>query len=69
MRQTRGFYQRKSYGVVRMSLAMARASKAKGQEEREKAGISILAWSQASGLRRFKIERNTKHNAHSRKEL
>jgi hypothetical protein len=46
------------YGLVRVSLAMTRLSKAETKTEKEKAGEWLWAWVAFGGVRRFKADRN-----------
>jgi hypothetical protein len=58
MRPTRDFGQRKVYGIVRVSLAMTRLSKAETKTEKEKAGDWLVAWLSFGGFRQSKADRN-----------
>ena len=58
VRPTRDFCQRKVYGIVRVSLAMIRLSKAETKAEKEKAGEWLWAWVAFGGVRRSKADRN-----------
>jgi hypothetical protein len=58
VRPTRDFGQRKIYGMVRVSLAMIRLSKAETKTEKEKAGEWLWAWVSFGGFRQFKADRN-----------
>jgi hypothetical protein len=58
MRRTQDFGRRKVYGLVRVSLAMTRLSKAETKTEKEKAGEWLWAWVAFGGVRRFKADRN-----------
>ena len=57
MKPTRAFGQRKVYGLVRVSLAMTRLSKAKTKAEKEKAGDWLAAWVAFGGFPRSKADR------------
>jgi hypothetical protein len=67
VRPTRDFCQRKVYGIVRMSLAMIRLSKAETKAEKEKAGEWLFAWFSFGGLRRSKAHRNLDKDAGHRR--
>jgi hypothetical protein len=67
VRPARDFGQRKVYGIVRVSLAMTRLSKAKTKAEKEKAGDWLVAWVSFGGFRRSKADRNLDKEGGSRR--
>lgn len=72
MRAPRDFCQRKVYGVIRVSLAMNRLSKAETQAERQKASDWLVAWISFGGLRRLRqtemVSKEETHNT-ARKQI
>lgn len=57
MRPARDFCQRKVYGLIRVSMAMIRLSKAETKAEKEKAGDWLVTWMSFRGVRQSKADR------------
>jgi hypothetical protein len=57
MRPERDFCQRRVYGIVRVSLAIIRLSRAEAPAQRQKAGEWLAAWMKFGGLRQTKADK------------
>jgi hypothetical protein len=51
----RDMYQRKAYGMHRLSLAVDRLNRATSRDDRERASHWIEIWSAVSRVRQFKL--------------
>jgi hypothetical protein len=51
----RDMYERKSYGMLRLSRAIDRLNQATSRDERERASHWIELWSSVSRVRQFKL--------------